>query len=135
MPNAAYTVGAALAGLILLGACTPTSSDSGSEIFAAYCASCHGRDARGDGVLAGELPGPPPDLTLLAAANGGVFPSSRVMQQIYGYPGRYHAQIMPEFGPVLEGPMVIWTDEEGTAIETPRALLDLHDYLASIQTN
>src|SRR6056297_1377714 len=80
MPHALYAVGATLACLILLGACTPTSSDSGSEIFSAYCASCHGRDARGDGVLAGELPAPPPDLTQLAAGNGGVFPSSRVMQ-------------------------------------------------------
>ncbi len=87
----------------------------------------------GDGPLAGDLAIAPADLTRLAAGNGGVFPMSRVMEKIYGYPGRYQSHIMPEFGPVLEGPRVMWTDENGKVIETPRALVDIAEYLKSIQ--
>jgi len=103
----------------------------GQETFMSYCVACHGRDAQGDGPLAGDLPLKPADLTMLAAQNGGVFPYSDVMSQIYGYPGQFH--VMPEFGPVLEGPKVMWRDETGAVVETPRALLELAQYLETLQ--
>lgn len=128
-------LGAALLGTMVLGACTQAPEDDGREIFLSYCSSCHGISARGDGVLADDLPVRPADLTRLTATNDGVFPSARVAAKIYGYPGRYQAQVMPEFGPVLEGATVMWTDETGAQTETPRALVALHDYLVSIQTD
>lgn len=118
-----------------LGACAEAPDDPGRDIYEAYCTACHGSDGRGGGPIAAELPVAPPDLTRLAAENGGVFPSSRVMAKIYGYPGDYPIQVMPEFGPLLAGPTVAWTDETGTQIETPRALIQLRDYLISIQTD
>ena len=117
-----------------LAACAEAQPDAGHELYMGYCVSCHGSGGQGDGVLAEDLALAPANLTGLASANDGVFPSSRVMAKIYGYPGRYQSHVMPEFGPVLEGPKVMWTDENGQAIETPKALLDLHDYLVSIQT-
>jgi mono/diheme cytochrome c family protein len=103
-------------------------------LYQGYCVSCHGVDARGTGPLAESLPVPPADLTVLSLSNDGVFPSSRVMAKVYGYPDQFRADIMPEFGPLLDGPSVAWTDETGAQVDTPRALLALHDYLKSIQT-
>lgn len=120
-------------GCLAVSACAAEQPRSGEEIFHSYCTACHGASGMGDGPLAGDLAIAPADLTRLAAGNGGVFPMSRVMEKIYGYPGRYQSHIMPEFGPVLEGPRVMWTDENGKVIETPRALVDIAEYLKSIQ--
>lgn len=125
------------AGLLALVACAQTVSNSslerGREVYQGYCVSCHGGAGRGDGPLAADLPVRPANLTMLAALNDGVFPTSDVMAKIYGYPGRYQADVMPEFGPVLDGPTVSWTDEAGVKLDTPQALLDLATYLQSLQ--
>lgn len=49
-----------------------------------YCASCHGTSGKGDGSVAKVLTQKPADLTALAAANGGTFPASRVIETIDG---------------------------------------------------
>jgi len=56
----------------------------GAELFANYCASCHGVDARGDGPAATALSTPPADLTRIAARRGGVFPESSIARRIDG---------------------------------------------------
>jgi mono/diheme cytochrome c family protein len=56
----------------------------GAELFAAYCASCHGVDARGDGPAAAALKTPPTDLTAIATRNGGVFPDGAIARTIDG---------------------------------------------------
>jgi mono/diheme cytochrome c family protein len=53
-------------------------------LFKTYCASCHGAEATGHGPMAGALRHPPPDLTQIAKANGGVFPTARVHRIIAG---------------------------------------------------
>lgn len=103
----------------------------GRALFSENCAVCHGPGGRGDGVLAPDLPLAPADLTGLAARNGGEFPWSDVMAKVHGYSGR--ADVMPEFGTVLAGPTLMWTDETGRQIETPRGLLAIARYLATIQ--
>ena len=104
----------------------------GADMYAVYCTSCHGKDARGTGPLADDLSVRPADLTRLAARNGGVFPYAPTMARIHGYPGQFHE--MPQFGPLLEGPQVAWQDPvTGEVIDTPRALLALARYLASVQ--
>ncbi|WP_294624344.1 c-type cytochrome [uncultured Roseovarius sp.] len=115
----------------LAGCVSETGEAPGEEIYSSYCVACHGKSAQGDGPLASDLPVAPADLTVLAARNDGVFPYSDVMAQIYGYPGQFH--VMPEFGPLLEGPHVMWRDETGAVVETPRALLDLARYLETLQ--
>jgi hypothetical protein len=46
-------------------------STRGADLFRAYCASCHGRDAKGHGPAAPALKATVPDLTVLAKNNGG----------------------------------------------------------------
>lgn len=48
-------------------------STKGSDLFRAYCASCHGADAKGSGPAASALKAKVPNLTLLAKRNGGPF--------------------------------------------------------------
>lgn len=115
----------------LAGCVSETGGTPGQEEYSSYCVACHGKTAQGDGPLAADLPVAPANLTLLAAQNNGVFPYSDVMAQIYGYPGQFH--VMPEFGPLLQGPTVMWRDETGAVVETPRALLALARYLETLQ--
>jgi mono/diheme cytochrome c family protein len=62
----------------------PAQTFSGSDVFKDYCAVCHGTSAKGDGPLAGHMKRRPPDLTVLAKQNGGVFPSEQVRKIIDG---------------------------------------------------
>ena len=61
-----------------------TSAASGREMFAAYCAVCHGTAGKGDGPVAKALKNRPVDLTTLSRNNGGTFPAVRVMGYITG---------------------------------------------------
>jgi mono/diheme cytochrome c family protein len=56
-------------------------STAGEDMFKFYCSSCHGIDGRGRKPSSPHQP-MPPDLTRLAAANGGVFPRERVLESI-----------------------------------------------------
>jgi mono/diheme cytochrome c family protein len=57
--------------------------DAGVFMYRAFCASCHGETGKGDGPVA-DLGPPPPDLTQLRAANGGVFPRDDVRATLQG---------------------------------------------------
>jgi len=48
------------------------------------CMACHSVDGRGDGPLARTLKARPADLTQIAKANGGRFPSRKVGEMIDG---------------------------------------------------
>jgi hypothetical protein len=56
------------------------NTDLGKKEYDLKCGFCHGADAKGDGVFGANLKVAPPDLTVLAKKNGGVF-SSRPCQQ------------------------------------------------------
>jgi mono/diheme cytochrome c family protein len=58
--------------------------DAGREIYMRLCASCHGHTAKGDGVVTEILKVAPPNLTTIAARNGGVFNSHDVQAHIDG---------------------------------------------------
>jgi mono/diheme cytochrome c family protein len=60
------------------------ATDSGDYLFRTYCASCHGRDARGDGTLASSLRVRPADLTRFAKRNGGKFDAGKLAKLIDG---------------------------------------------------
>jgi mono/diheme cytochrome c family protein len=60
------------------------AAPSGIDTFNSYCATCHGTGGKGDGPLASSLRTRPPDLTLLAARNGGKFDPDQVAQIIDG---------------------------------------------------
>ena len=61
-----------------------TDPSSGSEMYKAYCASCHGTDAKGTGPAAPALKMKLSDLTQLAKSHGGKFPTNHVLQVING---------------------------------------------------
>ena len=58
--------------------------DIGKSEFQSSCASCHGTDGKGKGPVSEQLKVPPPDLTILAKNNNGVFPTNAVYETVYG---------------------------------------------------
>jgi mono/diheme cytochrome c family protein len=80
----------------------PIGSLDGSVLYKAYCASCHGTDARGGGPMAKSLKVPPPDLTRVSIRTGGTFPLKRIGRIISGDeqpPGGHGTPEMPVWGP------------------------------------
>jgi mono/diheme cytochrome c family protein len=57
---------------------------TGPELYETFCANCHGRSGRGDGPVAPLLKAPVPNLTHIAARNGGRFPADEVYRYIDG---------------------------------------------------
>jgi hypothetical protein len=80
-------------------------SMSGGDLFRFYCASCHGRDGKGDGPVAAALNRRPPDLTSIARRNSGRFPTDRVERFVTGdrEPSLAHGSAdMPVWGPIFQ---------------------------------
>jgi mono/diheme cytochrome c family protein len=76
---------------------------SGKQLYASYCAVCHGVDARGGGPFSPQLKVWPSDLTVLARKNNAVFPAMHVREAIdgeYGTPA-HGPREMPVWGPVF----------------------------------
>jgi mono/diheme cytochrome c family protein len=105
----------------------------GAQLFAENCAACHGADARGAGPETLGIGKTPPDLTGIAARNGGVFPRAEVLSTIDGYrQGAHPGRIMPEFGAEMRGDLVP-VEVDGVLTPTPRALAAILAYLESVQ--
>lgn len=118
----------------LLAGCVQAPEQTASKDFQTYCADCHGSDARGDGPLSMQLGLNAPDLTRIRDRSDGEFPFTRVMSVIDGYTrADQHGTQMPQFGPLLEGEMVLLEYENGAATPTPARLIALAEYLESVQ--
>ncbi len=83
---------------------SPPRPEAGEELYARYCASCHGLTGRGDGPIRSALETPPTDLTQLAARNDGQFEEAPVLSAI---DGRYEVAAhgpreMPVWGAVFQ---------------------------------
>ncbi len=78
-------------------------SVKGSDLFRAYCASCHGLDGKGSGPAAASLRLKVADLTVLAKNNGGRFPDARVRKVIMGDDviASHGSREMPVWGPIF----------------------------------
>jgi len=79
----------------------PTPATSGEEMYASYCADCHGRDGRG---FVKARPPLATDLTTLAKKNNGRFPYAMVRDAIRG---EYHGAVygpgeMPPWGVLFQ---------------------------------
>ncbi len=61
---------------------THTNHTSGSEMYAQYCAPCHGMKGQGDGPAAPAFKKRPTNLTLLAKEHGGKFPRILVISAL-----------------------------------------------------
>jgi mono/diheme cytochrome c family protein len=95
----------AIASVLLLCACagTPERSPaqmSGMEMYQQLCSSCHGDSGHGDGPVSSLIKIGVPDLTRIAAHEGGEFPTEDVRRTIDGrWDRRAHgARDMPVWG-------------------------------------
>jgi len=57
---------------------------NGQAIYEDYCATCHGRDAKGDGPAARALKTTPIDLTQISHSRGGKFPEAEIRKILLG---------------------------------------------------
>ena len=106
-----------------------TSPASGKEMFVSYCASCHGKDAKGDGPAAHALKQLPADLTTLAKRNGGKYPTNKVTAILRGQTTlmAHGDQEMPVWGPVF------WRISQGHEEQVQMRIANLNHYLESLQ--
>lgn len=108
-----------------------TSASSGKEMFAAYCAACHGKDAKGLGPASSALKVPAPDLTTLAQRNGGKYPGARVMSTIsFGpeAPKAHGSKDMPTWGPLFSS-----LASTAYSPEVAQRITNLNQYIESLQ--
>jgi mono/diheme cytochrome c family protein len=80
-------------------------TETGADTFAAHCASCHGRDGKGDGPTAPSLRQKPADLTTIARHRGGTFPRTDMADFILGRGkriGAHGTRDMPVWGPLFK---------------------------------
>jgi len=123
---------------LLISACAGTAKrDSGQltglEMYKQLCSSCHGVSGHGDGPVSSLIKIGVPDLTRIAARDGGEFPTEDVRRTIDGrWDRRAHgARDMPVWGWQLY-------DSSSTDDAKERAVVDsmidrLVGYLRSIQ--
>ena len=80
-----------------------TSPTSGQQMYASYCAPCHGVDGRGHGPVAPALKILPADLTVLSRSNRGRFPDTHVVSVLQnGSELSAHGTVlMPVWGPIF----------------------------------
>jgi len=106
-----------------------TSPVSGKEMFVSYCASCHGKDAKGNGPAAASLKALPADLTTLAQRHGGKYPSDRVTAVLRGQANLmpHGDQEMPVWGPVF------WRMSGGHEELVQQRIANLNRYIESLQ--
>lgn len=134
MPRTYFVALIAAFGLVAcVPADAPASDATPAEDYAVYCAACHGPGGKGDGGVADDLAKKPADLTRLSARNGGAFPTTRVMAQIWGYAGAKGRGVMPDFGPIMGGVTVLYDGGDGIDTPTPARLVGLAEFLKSLQ--
>ena len=123
--------------VLLLAACVSAASTepaSGKADFMDLCAPCHGVTGKGDGELGKTLAHRPADLTGISARHNGEFPMAYVMSKIWGYEmGKAPTALMPKFAPLMEGPTVLVDTGDGIQTPTPQRLVEIANYLTTIQ--
>jgi mono/diheme cytochrome c family protein len=106
-----------------------TPADSGKAMYDAYCASCHGALAKGDGPAASAMKSAVPDLTNLAKAHGGTYPAFSVAEVLrVARPIAAHgSNEMPVWGPVFSR----MSHQDNAAIQ--QRIHNLNMYIESLQ--
>ncbi len=80
---------------------------AGSDLYQFYCATCHGRDGKGQGPVAAALKAAPPDLRGITRRHGGTFPRGSVEDFVTNdgdtVTPAHGTKDMPVWGPVFRG--------------------------------
>ena len=107
----------------------PTRTIDAGEMFKAYCAVCHGDQAKGNGPAAEALVKPPAELTQISRRNGCTFPKVKVMRVIDGSDAvaAHGSRAMPIWGNVFRT-----FENEQTKLLRVNALME---YLQKIQAD
>jgi mono/diheme cytochrome c family protein len=107
------------------------ASTRGQDMFAFYCAACHGSGGKGDGPVAPSLRTPPADLTTIAKRAGGTFPAARVESHVTGTGTTlivsHGTREMPVWGPIFRA-----LDPNSDAMNKVR-IANLVGYIESLQ--
>ncbi len=108
----------------------PGKISQGRNLFRAWCRSCHGPEAEGDGPMAEYLKPEPANLTLLSEKEGGTFYFGRVTAKIDGRDKvkGHGSKDMPIWG---EAFLVV--DEEGGEEAVREKINAVAHFLRSIQ--
>jgi mono/diheme cytochrome c family protein len=131
MKRLALTV---LAMLAAPGVAPAQDTRAGHELYQRYCIACHGPAGRGDGPMVRVLTVDPPDLTQLAAGNGGSFPRARVIWRIDGRdPLLAHGNEMPVYGDLFSGRDLAIRSETGEVVQSTQPMADLIAWLETLQ--
>ena len=107
--------------------------EAGHELFRAFCGSCHGAQARGDGPAAAALHTPPADLTRIAQRRGGRFEGGEIAAYIDGRTEiiAHGDRDMPIWGRIYDDRnAALLTDETRLS---PGMIFNIVEYLRSIQ--
>lgn len=110
----------------------PTSAASGQQMYATYCAVCHGTDGRGGGPASLALKTAPPDLTALSQKNGGIYPADHVASVLkFGAPAPAHGTAeMPIWSDLM---LSLHSDNPKSTMLVQQRVRNLTDYLKQIQ--
>jgi mono/diheme cytochrome c family protein len=123
--------------ILLVALCLPAQSAEyvsmeGKELYARFCASCHGTEGRGDGPVAGYFNVEVPDLTLITRRAGGAYPRERIARVIDGRHiiAAHGSRAMPVWGEDLNRAEI----GDPNAERATRIVIDrLANYLAELQ--
>jgi mono/diheme cytochrome c family protein len=120
--------------------------DVGKSEFQSSCASCHGTDAKGKGPVSDQLKILPPDLTMLAKSNNGIFPKDAVYESIDGSRkiSAHGTREMPiwgeRFNPIVNLPHYVdpsyWKmagPDQSPEVVVRKRILSVIDYLSRVQ--
>lgn len=104
----------------------------GESLYSAYCTSCHGATAEGDGPLAASLRVTPSNLTQIQQKNDGTFPFDQVVQKIDGSVKvkGHGTSDMPIWGKAFKK-----VDETATDESVDEKVRSLASYLKSLQVS
>jgi mono/diheme cytochrome c family protein len=107
-------------------------NEAGRQFYMRYCSSCHGADAKGDGIVAPLMKPRPADLTQLAKRDNGTFPFQSVAKAIDGRETlRAHGDPdMPVWGDILSKEE---TSPLGSSSMVRTKVASITAYLQSIQ--
>jgi len=106
-----------------------TNAASGQEMYASYCAVCHGANATGNGPAQSALKIQATDLTTLAQKNGGKYPGLHVSSVLRGDAelAAHGSKDMPVWGPLFRNM------SQGHDAEVQQRIANINAYIESLQ--